>query len=78
MKLHVGKQKVMIFEDVFNPIVIRTEKGDFAICERDGILEVSKDGKILLPPQSPEKERLERVCAELRLLDEERAAGIIT
>lgn len=47
MKLEVNEKGELIFEDVFNAIGIKTETGCFGICQRDGGIEVVKDGKTL-------------------------------
>lgn len=45
VKLTVNENYEMVFEDVFNAIVIKTDSGDFGICQRDFGIVVMKDGK---------------------------------
>lgn len=47
MKIVVNADRNLMLEDVFEPIVIRTVTGDFAVCQRDGGIEVSRNGTLV-------------------------------
>jgi hypothetical protein len=44
MKIEVNEDRDIELSDVFNALVVRTEDGRYGICQRDGGLEVVRDG----------------------------------
>lgn len=46
MKIIVNENNDIQFEEVFLPIVVRTDVGDFGICQRDGGIEIMRNGKL--------------------------------
>ncbi|KKM06433.1 hypothetical protein LCGC14_1743970 [marine sediment metagenome] len=65
MKVSVNEEYLIVLREIFNPIVISSPSGDFGICQRDGGIEIVKNGKIIFssavdhgksnPPRRTEK-----------------------
>ncbi len=47
MRVDVDEHDNIRFSEVFNPVVISTDVGEFGICQRDGGIEVSHNGKLV-------------------------------
>jgi hypothetical protein len=48
MKIEAGEHGELVLTEVYNGVGIRTQgAGDFGICERDGGIEVTRDGELI-------------------------------
>lgn len=47
MRVEVNEDYEIIFSEVYNGIGIKTDAGTFGICQRDGGIEITKDGKLV-------------------------------
>ena len=59
MKIHVGEHSEIVLEEVFNPVVVRTEVGDFGICQRDGGIEIMCEGELVFASYTGLEDRVE-------------------
>ena len=47
MQIDVDEHGLIRLSKVYNPVIIETERGHYEIAERDGGLEVSRDGRAI-------------------------------
>lgn len=63
MKIEVNDQHDLVLSEVFEGVCIRTEMGVFGVCERDGGLEVTFQGKLVFA-KYPERTREGFLCQQ--------------
>lgn len=54
MKIYVNDTNDIEVAEVYNPIVISTPSGRFGVAQRDGGIEVWKEGRLVWSSEHPE------------------------
>ena len=59
MKIEVGEDGDILFSEVYNPLCIRSAAGTFGICERDGGIEIMRNGALVFACYTKQDDYLE-------------------